>query len=92
MKKRYKKPLSIDALSKLTDKDIDFSDIPETDQSFWKNAKLVAPDKTTSVTLRVKKSVLDAYKAKGQGYQTRMNTVLETYAKAKLSENNRHKG
>lgn len=29
----------------LKDEDIDFSDIPELDNTFWKNARLVAPSK-----------------------------------------------
>lgn len=64
-----------------TDAQIDYSDIPELDQAFWRNARLVEPDRTQAVTLRVKKSVLEAYKATGKGYQTRMNAVLETYAR-----------
>jgi len=64
-----------------TDRDIDFSEIPELDAGFWRNAQLVEPDRTQSVTLRIKKSVLEAYKAQGKGYQTRMNAVLETYAR-----------
>jgi uncharacterized protein (DUF4415 family) len=62
------------------DRDIDLSDIPELDETFWQNAHLIEPDRTQPVTLRIKKSVLDAYKAQGKGYQTRMNAVLETYA------------
>ncbi len=62
------------------DHDIDFSDTPELDESFWQNARLMEPDRTQPVTLRIKKSVVDAYKAQGKGYQTRMNTVLESYA------------
>ena len=42
---------------------------------------LVEPDTTQQITLCVKKSVLDAFKATGKGYQTRMNIVLETYAR-----------
>lgn len=42
---------------------------------------LVEPDLTQLVTLRVKKSVLEAFKAEGKGYQTRMNAVLESYAR-----------
>ena len=38
------------------------------------------------MTIRVKQSVLDAYKALGKGYQTRMNAVLEAYARAMLKE------
>ena len=70
------------ALAARTDEQIDYGEIPELDDLFWKNARLVEPDRTQSVTLRVKKSVLDAYRAQGKGYQTRMNAVLETYARS----------
>ncbi len=72
----------LEALAARTDDQIDYGDIPELDDMFWKNARLVEPDRTQSVTLRVKKSVLDAYRAQGKGYQTRMNAVLETYARS----------
>ena len=72
----------LEALAARTDDQIDYGDIPELDDTFWKNARLVEPDRTQSVTLRVKKSVLDAYRAQGKGYQTRMNAVLETYARS----------
>ena len=71
-------------LAAMRDEDIDYSDIPPLDEEFWKNAVLVMPDKTQSITLRVKKSVLDAYKATGKGYQTRMNMALESFARAAL--------
>lgn len=65
------------------DEGIDFSDIPELDAEFWKNAKHIRRPKTELVTLRVKKDVLDHFKAAGtKGYQTRMNAVLESYVKA----------
>jgi uncharacterized protein (DUF4415 family) len=81
MNARYKKELSTEELAVLKDEDIDFSDIPELDETFWKNAKLVLPENTQQITLRVKKSVLEAYKATGKGYQTRMNAVLESFAR-----------
>lgn len=71
-------------LKRRPDSKIDFSDIPELDDKFWKNAKLVEPDRTEAVTLRVKRSVLEAFKAGGKGYQTRMNAVLESYARHEL--------
>jgi uncharacterized protein (DUF4415 family) len=80
MRKPYTKPMTPAEIAATPDRDIDLADIPELDDSFWQNAKLVEPDRTQPVTLRIKKSVLDAYKAQGKGYQTRMNTVLETYA------------
>ncbi|WP_158925354.1 BrnA antitoxin family protein [Acidisphaera sp. S103] len=81
MKKPYGKPMTAAEIAATTDRDIDFSDMPELDDAFWQNARLVEPDRTQSVTLRVKKSVLEAYKAQGKGYQTRMNAVLESYAR-----------
>ncbi|WP_149541475.1 BrnA antitoxin family protein [Siccirubricoccus phaeus] len=68
-------------LAARSDSQIDYSEIPELDESFWKNARLASPDRTQPVTLRVKRSVLEAYKAQGKGYQTVMNAVLESYAR-----------
>jgi len=70
------------ALAARTDAQIDYSEIPELDEAFWKDARMIEPDRTQSVTLRVKKSVLETFKAQGKGYQTRMNAVLETYARS----------
>ncbi len=81
MKKRFQKEMSLEELAAVRDEDIDYSDIPKLDALFWKNAKLVEPENTQQVTLRVKKSVLEAYKATGKGYQTRMNNVLESFAR-----------
>ncbi len=67
----------------IADKDIDYSDIPETDAEFWANAELIEPDRTQQITLRIKKHVLDYFKAQGaKGYQTRMKAVLESYVRA----------
>ncbi|WP_376988115.1 BrnA antitoxin family protein [Bosea sp. R86505] len=84
MKKRYEQEPTIDELAATPESEIDYSDIPELGDAFWKRARVVEPDLTRPVTLRVKQSVLDAYKATGKGYQTRMNAVLETYAHAVL--------
>ena len=79
---RYEKPLTPDQIAATKDDDIDFSDIPELDESFWRQAKLVDPDLTEQITLRVKRSVLAYFKASGRGYQTRINRVLESYVRA----------
>ena len=65
------------------DESIDFSDIPELDEKFWRRAELFEPDRTEQVTIRVKRSVLAYFKAPGKGYQTRMNQVLESYVRAR---------
>jgi uncharacterized protein (DUF4415 family) len=81
MKPPFTRPLTTEELLTLSDEDIDYSDIPPLDEEFWKNAKLVMPEKTEQITLRVKTTVLEAYKATGKGYQTRMNAVLESFAR-----------
>lgn len=86
MKRPYKREMTLEELASVKDEDIDYSDIPELDDEFWKNAKLMPPIGTQQVTLRVKTSVLEAFKATGKGYQTRMNAVLESYARTVLSK------
>ncbi|MBO9124391.1 MULTISPECIES: BrnA antitoxin family protein [unclassified Rhizobium] len=82
MSQRYDKELSPEELAALADEDIDTSDIPELDDSFWSKAELVEREGTEQVTLRIKKSVLQFYRSSGKGYQTRMNAVLESYARS----------
>ena len=81
--KRHDRPLTPKEVGEVKDEDIDFSDIPELGDEFWKNAKVVEPDRTEQVTLRIKRSVLDFFRASGKGYQTRINRVLETYVRAR---------
>lgn len=82
MSKRYDRKLSLEELAALPDEDIDTSDIPELDEDFWSRAELVEREGTEQVTLRIKKSVLQFYRSSGKGYQTRMNAVLESYARS----------
>jgi uncharacterized protein (DUF4415 family) len=78
-------------IESIRDEDIDYSDIPETDAAFWAKAELVEPDRTRPVTLRIKKSVLRYFQAGGKrGYQSRINTVLESYVRAKKRSGGRH--
>lgn len=76
---KYHKPLTPKQIAEIKDEDIDFSDIPELDESFWIEAELVEPDLTEQITLRVKRSVLKYFKSAGKGYQTRINQVLKSY-------------
>ena len=74
----------------IKENDIDYGDIPEAGADFWADAKLIEPDRTEHVTLRVKKSVLDHFKAGGKkGYQTRINAVLESYVRARQKNRER---
>ena len=69
------------ALADRPDSEIDYSDIPPLTEKFWANAvlfrgrHLYRPVKK-STTLRVDADVLEWLKAKGRGYQTRINAIL----------------
>jgi uncharacterized protein (DUF4415 family) len=72
-------------LSKLKDKDINTSDIPELDDAFFQNAELRVPLKQP-VTLRLDADVLAWFKEGGQGYQTRINQLLRRYMESQESQ------
>jgi uncharacterized protein (DUF4415 family) len=69
-------------IDSLTDRDIDYSDIPELDKDFFRSATLVLPEPKTTVTIRLDQRVLEWFKAKGPGYQTRINALLRAYMEA----------
>jgi uncharacterized protein (DUF4415 family) len=66
-------------LKKLSESKIDYSDIPETDASFWKNAHIFHPHKKRRITIRIDEDTLDWFKKLGEGYQARINSVLHAY-------------
>ena len=63
----HKKPLTTAEIAAVGDSAIDFSDVPELDADFWREAEPVEPDRTEQVTLRIKRSVLNHFRAAGQG-------------------------
>ena len=71
----------LERLAGLPDAAIDTSDIPPLDERFWANATrfrdrtLYRPVKQ-STTVRLDPDVLQWLKAKGRGYQTRLNAIL----------------
>ena len=69
----------IDALK---DSAIDLSDLPEQGKAFFKRAVLRLPEAKTAVTIRLDRQVLAWFKAKGPGYQTRINALLRAYMEA----------
>ena len=73
----------IERLNAIKDEDIDCSDIPELDETFWKNAELKTPKNKTKISIRVDNDVLTWFKKKvGRGYQSQINAVLKTYVEA----------
>ena len=70
--------LELAALAARPDASLDLSDIPETQASDWHGAtrgKFYRPIKQ-QVTVRMDADVIDWLKQQGQGYQTRLNSIL----------------
>ncbi len=66
------------ALADRPDNEIDYSDIPPLDETFWANAvpnPFYKPVKTHA-SVRIDADVLAWLKSQGKGYQTRMNAIL----------------
>ncbi len=73
-------------LKNMKDADIDYSDTPELDQSFWENAEVRLPGEKKAVYIRLDSDVLDWLKSQGKGYQTRINAILRAYYEAHQNE------
>jgi uncharacterized protein (DUF4415 family) len=79
-KKHIKSDLNrIDAMD---DGDIDYSQIPELDEGFFKKARVVVPPGKKQLTIRLDEDVLEWLKGQGKGYQSRINAILRAYYEA----------
>lgn len=66
------------ALADKPDREIDYSDIPATEDDRWAGAvrgKLYRPLKTQA-SVRIDADVMEWLKRPGKGYQTRLNAIL----------------
>ena len=72
------------------DQDIDYSDIPELDEDFFKKARVVVAPGKKQLTLRLDADVLEWMKAQGKGYQSRINAILRAYYEAHQDETREH--
>ena len=76
------KPLSKEReaeLEALKDEDIDYSEIPRLNESFWDNAVPHQPKNKKRISIRIDNEILEFFKENGKGYQTHMNAVLGSY-------------
>ncbi len=72
-------------LDSLRDEDIDYSDIPELDEKFWHNAKLLRPSPKETLSLRIDTDVMSWFRAQGRDYKNYINAVLRAYTQANLN-------
>lgn len=83
MKKKYDRELSLEELAALPDDQIDYSDIPPLDETFWKNAQVMPPRTKPNVSLRLPEDVIEFFKSENpKGYTGRMAAVLAAYVQA----------
>jgi uncharacterized protein (DUF4415 family) len=69
-------------IDEMKDEDIDYSDSPELDDSFFTQQAIQLPKAKDVITLRVDHEVVEWFKNHGKGYQTKMNAVLKMYVKS----------
>ena len=69
----------IDAMN---DKDIDYSDAPELDESFLARPLVALPKKKELVSIRLDYDIVQWFRGKGKGYQTKINALLRAYVDA----------
>ncbi len=75
-------------VNSLTDKQIDFSDIPEVTPEMFARAVvrrgLQPVPRKEQLTIRVDSDVLEWYRRQGPGYQTRINALLRAYMQERV--------
>jgi uncharacterized protein (DUF4415 family) len=74
-------PQRLAQIEAIPDAKIDYSDIPQIDEAFFKAARMVMPSggQKQPISIRVDDDVLAWFKAKGKGHLSRMNAVLRAY-------------
>lgn len=63
-------------VDRMKDAEIDYSDIPALDKSFFTRATEAWPPAKQQLTIRLDTDVLTWLKGHGRGYQTRINRIL----------------
>ena len=66
----------------MTDEEIDLSDIPALDESFFSHATLRMPRTKVTVAIDMDADILEWFEAQGDEYQRRMNAALRIYVEA----------
>lgn len=66
----------------MPDDEIDTSDIPLLDETFFDRAKLRLPEGTVSVMVNVDEEIIEWYQKQGGSFQGLLNTALRDYAES----------
>jgi len=65
-------------IDRMTDQEIDYSDITPLRANFFREA-ILWPGRKKQVTLRIDPDVLSFFRKQGRGYQSTINAVLRRY-------------
>lgn len=66
-------------LKAMSDRSIDYSDIPRLSDDFFRTARLLMPQPKRPVAIRLDEDVITWFQKQGAGYQSRINAVLRAY-------------
>ena len=80
-----------DRIDSMKDEEIDFSDNPELDESFFQTAVRWTGPKEL-ISLRLDRDVLAFFKRQGKGYQTTINALLRKYMEAQTQSGSDRSG
>ena len=82
IKKNAKSKTNLVKLHQKDDSSINYDDSPETTKKFWEDAEVVMPTHKIHLSVRLDEDVVDYFKQKGHGYQSKINAVLKAYVRA----------
>ncbi len=69
-------------MTKKNNMDINYEDSPKTNKKFWEDADVRMPTHKIHLSVRLDEDIVDYFKQKGHGYQSKINAVLKAYVKA----------
>ena len=61
------------------DKDIDYSDIPNTDENFWENSEIALIHKKVDFTIKIDEDLAIWLKEKGNSSNQAVNNIIRAY-------------
>ena len=66
-------------LNRKNDKEIDYSDIPKTDEKFWENSEITSPHKKVDYTIKLDEDLALWLKEKGNSSNQAVNNIIRAY-------------
>lgn len=70
---------NIEKLKKMDDSMIDYSDIPETDEEFWSDALIDAPENKVNISVSIDKDISIWLNDLGKDHSNIVNHLLRSY-------------